>query len=343
VLSAILVLRIRQSIKCQKCIKGYIASFDIKTSEKTTTKVSSRTTLVYVCRIMNDLPSSPSQYSTLELLRWYKHAGIDLALGDEPVDQFASFKEQAMSRKSTALEKVRGSNEAGSQNINKMAAVASRSANPPPTQMSGAAMPDENAVNSARQKAKAAGSLNELREVLADFKGCNLHLSAKNMVFADGNPEADIMLIGEAPGRDEDIHGLPFVGRSGRLLDSMLAAIKLDRENTYLTNIIPWRPPGNRTPTVQEIEICRPFVERHIELVNPKMIILLGGATAKILLNSTQGIVKLRGRWKTYEMADRQIDAITMFHPANLLDHPAQKKMAWQDLLKIKQKLLELQ
>lgn len=297
---------------------------------------------------MNDLPKNSSSYSPRELLLWYKDAGIDLALGDEPVDQFALSKELALTRKkqtpkNTVLENVSRPNELGTQSIGHRGTSVPQSVILATGQASSAAMPDENAVNEARQSAKTASSISDLRETMAGFKGCNLHLNAKNMVFADGNPAADIMLIGEAPGRDEDIQGLPFVGRSGRLLDSMLAAIKLERENIYLTNIIPWRPPGNRTPTVQEIEICRPFIERHIDLVSPKLIIILGGAAAKILLNSTQGIVKLRGRWKTYEMADRKIDAMTMFHPANLIDHPAQKKMAWQDLLKIKQKLLDLQ
>ncbi|MCP4183773.1 MAG: uracil-DNA glycosylase [Hyphomicrobiales bacterium] len=296
---------------------------------------------------MNDPPTDLHSYSYLELLMWYKDAGVDLAMGDEPVDQFALSRELALSRKNasaknTIAELVSGPSETVTQNSGRGGEFDPRSLNHVQNRTSSAAMPDENAVNEARQRARAAGSVDELREAMAGFKGCNLHLSAKNMVFADGDPAADIMLIGEAPGRDDDIHGLPFVGRAGQLLDSMLAAIKLERENIYLTNIIPWRPPGNRTPTVPEIEICRPFIERHIELICPKMIIILGGAAAKILLNSTQGIVKLRGRWKTCEMADRRIDAITIFHPANLLDHPAQKKMAWQDLLKIRQKLLDL-
>ena len=342
ILSAIHDLRIRQSSKYQQSSKGYIASIDIKTSEKTTIPVSSRASLVYICNMNNDLSSGPSEYSALELLLWYKHAGVDLALADEPIDQFSAFKQQAATAKTAVLEKGAGLKETRGYNPGKTPATASRSANPAPAQTATAAMPDENTVNSARQIARSATTLNELREALVAFKGCNLHLSAKNMVFGDGNPHADIMLIGEAPGRDEDIHGLPFVGPSGRLLDLMLAAIKLDRDNTYLTNIIPWRPPGNRTPTAQEIEICRPFIERHIELVNPKLMILLGGAAAKILLNSTEGIVKLRGRWKTVEMSDRQIDVMTIFHPVNLLDHPAQKKKAWRDLLMVRQKLLEL-
>ena len=133
---------------------------------------------------------------------------------------------------------------------------------------------------------------------MAAFDGCNLKFTAKNLVFADGNPEAAVMLVGEAPGRDEDIEGLPFVGRSGRLLDRMLAAIGLDRTSVYIANVIPWRPPGNRTPTPHETEICRPFIERQIELVNPKVLVNLGGPSAKTLLNTTEGILRLRGNWR---------------------------------------------
>ena len=127
---------------------------------------------------------------------------------------------------------------------------------------------------------------------MAEFEGCNLKFTAKNLVFADGNPAADVMLVGEAPGRDEDLEGLPFVGRSGQLLDRMLAAIGLDRQSVYIANVIPWRPPGNRTPTPQETEICRPFIERQVELVNPKMLVTLGGPSAKTLLNATEGVLQ---------------------------------------------------
>ncbi|WP_245474460.1 uracil-DNA glycosylase, partial [Mesorhizobium sp. M2A.F.Ca.ET.042.01.1.1] len=144
-----------------------------------------------------------------------------------------------------------------------------------------AAVPDEGQVLLARQLAARATTLDELRQHMAAFDGCNLKFTAKNLVFADGNPNADLMLVGEAPGRDEDLEGLPFVGRSGRLLDRMLAAIGLDRNSAYIANVIPWRPPGNRTPTPHETEICRPFIERQIELVNPKVLVNLGGPSAK--------------------------------------------------------------
>src|SRR5690606_9963594 len=142
----------------------------------------------------------------------------------------------------------------------------------------------------ARQRAAEAETLDDLRRQMAEFDGCNLKFTAKNMVFADGNPDAGMMLVGEAPGRDEDLEGLPFVGRSGQLLDRILAAIGRDRQSAYIANVIPWRPPGNRTPTPQETEICRPFIERQIELANPKVLVTLGGSSAKLLLGAAEGI-----------------------------------------------------
>ena len=264
---------------------------------------------------------SPNTPSRAELLNWYKHAGVDIALEDAPIDQFADFKRQIEERKSTQTKKP------------------PKSTALPIKQMADATIPDESVIANARELAKSAKSLEELRETLSQFKGCNLRLSAKNLVFADGNPQADIMLVGEAPGLDDDKHGLPFVGRSGRLLDKMLAAIQLDREMVYLTNVIPWRPPGNRTPTPAEIEICRPFIERHIELVNPKLLVLLGEASAKMLLNASEGILKLRGRWKKYKLPKNEIDCLPTLHPVYLLRQPLQKRLAWQDLLKVRGKL----
>lgn len=178
---------------------------------------------------------------------------------------------------------------------------------------------------------------------MAAFDGCNLKFTAKNLVFADGNPNAAVMLVGEAPGRDEDLEGLPFVGRSGRLLDQMLAAIGLDRTSAYIANVIPWRPPGNRTPTPHETEICRPFIERQIELVKPKVLVNLGGPSAKTLLNTTEGILRLRGNWRVHTTASGiAIPAMPTLHPAYLLRTPAHKKLAWRDFLEVKAKLRAL-
>jgi DNA polymerase len=155
-------------------------------------------------------------------------------------------------------------------------------------------------------------------------------------VFADGNPEALVMFVGEGPGADEDREGLPFVGRSGKLLDRMIAAIGLDRTNAYIANIIPWRPPGNRTPTPQESAICLPFIKRQIELANPDVLVCLGGPSATTLLELREGITRTRGRWFEFDTGTRKIKALPTFHPAYLLRSPAHKKLAWQDMLALK-------
>ena len=196
----------------------------------------------------------------------------------------------------------------------------------------------------AHTLARAARSLDELREALMAFDGCPLKDTATNLVFADGNPSSRVMIVGEAPGADEDRDGRPFVGVSGQLLDRMLAQIGLDRTSVYITNIIFWRPPGNRQPTTAEVAACLPFVERHIELANPEILLLAGGASAKTLLARNEGIMRLRGRWFLYESTgmSRPIPALPTFHPAFLLRQPAQKREAWRDLLALSEKLGEL-
>lgn len=201
-------------------------------------------------------------------------------------------------------------------------------------------------IEDARAIANAARTLEELQAAIAAFEGCTLKRTAKNTVFADGNPASRVMVIGEAPGADEDRLGKPFVGVSGQLLDRMLGFIQLKRETDfYITNILPWRPPGNRTPTSGEIATCLPFIERHIALVNPKMIILAGGVAAKTIFQTSEGIMKLRGRWFDYRPAvlDASVPTMAIFHPAYLLRSPAQKREAWRDLLAIRRKLDELQ
>jgi DNA polymerase len=167
---------------------------------------------------------------------------------------------------------------------------------------------------------------------LENFEGCALKNTATRLVFADGNPQARIMFVGEAPGRDEDIEGLPFVGRSGKLLDRMIAAIGLDRSKAYIANVIPWRPPGNRTPTPQETQICLPFIQRQIELVNPDVLVTLGNPSTQTLLSTREGIMKTRGKWFDYDTGTRTIRAIATFHPAYLLRSPSYKRMSWLDL-----------
>ncbi|WP_407048204.1 uracil-DNA glycosylase family protein [Methyloraptor flagellatus] len=199
-----------------------------------------------------------------------------------------------------------------------------------------AALPGEEAVVAAREAARSAASLDELRAILERFEGCNLRQTARRLCFADGNPEARVMFVGEAPGRDEDEAGVPFVGRSGQLLDRMLASIGLDRTGAYIANVIPWRPPGNRTPTPQETEICKPFVLRQIELANPDVLVFLGGAAASAIVGTTEGITKLRGRWLKHQVNGREIDALPTLHPAYLLRQPLQKKFAWRDFRQLK-------
>jgi DNA polymerase len=191
----------------------------------------------------------------------------------------------------------------------------------------------------AREAAKSAQTLDELRALLDGFEGCALRATASRLVFADGNPAARIMFVGEAPGRDEDIAGLPFVGRSGKLLDLMMAAIGLDRTRAYITNIIPWRPPGNRDPSPQETTICLPFIHRQIELANPDVLVCLGKPSAVTLLGIKDGILKNRGRWFSFDTGTRQIRATVTLHPAYLLRQPLQKRLAWRDFLAIKKAL----
>jgi DNA polymerase len=205
----------------------------------------------------------------------------------------------------------------------------------------------EHAVQTASRMAAAAQTLEELQAAVAAFEECPLKKTATNTVFADGNPAARIMFVGEAPGADEDRQGKPFVGVSGQLLDRMLASIGLDRHAPdaanafYITNIVFWRPPGNRNPTTNEIAACLPFLERHIELVQPDVLVALGGPSAKTLLGRAEGITRLRGTWHAYASPrlSAPIDAMAVFHPAYLLRSPAHKREAWRDLLAIRDRL----
>jgi uracil-DNA glycosylase family 4 len=259
-----------------------------------------------------------------ELLRFYAEAGVDEPLEDAPVDRFALSLKPAAAVAEARPEPQRP------------ALPAAEPRAPAPA----ATVPDEAQAARAREMAQSAGSLDELREILAGFDGCNLKFTAKSLVFADGNPNAPIMFVGEAPGREEDLEGLPFVGRSGQLLDRILAAIGLDRTSVYIANVIPWRPPGNRDPSPMETEICRPFIERQIELVDPKVLVTLGNASSKALLKTQTGIMRLRGSWQPYPTASGgEIPLMQTLHPAYLLRNPAHKKLVWRDFLDIKAKL----
>ena len=189
--------------------------------------------------------------------------------------------------------------------------------------------------------AAEAETLEDIRARLETFEGCPLRQTATNLVYYDGSPDAEIVFVGEAPGAEEDRRGLPFVGPAGRLLDRMLQAIGLDRAQVLITNTLFWRPPGNRNPTPGEVAACLPFVERTIEIVAPKVLVMVGGTAAKTLLQRSEGIMKLRGQWFDYQtprMA-RPVPAIAVFHPAFLLRSPAQKRATWRDLIEIKARL----
>lgn len=286
-----------------------------------------------------------SDPSPREVLDWYAEAGVDIALADEPINRFKEAEQPftaAQKKQNTrAPQPVNGSagdRPSSPQGIRSAPTQRAAETAPPATRPT---LPDGVAVEQARELASSANSLEELRNAIAGFEGCNLRFQAQQAVFADGNPEADIMIIGEAPGRDEDAQGLPFVGKSGQLLDRMLAAIGLDRNSVYISNVIPWRPAGNRTPTPAEVEICRPFIERHIELAKPELLVLVGGSSAKAMLQTTEGITAVRGRWKDVTVGEKVWPALPMFHPAYLLRNPAQKRRSWQDLLTLKKRLAD--
>ncbi|HEV2544883.1 MAG TPA: uracil-DNA glycosylase [Methylobacterium sp.] len=211
---------------------------------------------------------------------------------------------------------------------------------PPRTYGNAAGAKPGEAADDARARAAQMTTLEELEALLRGFEGCGLRFTAKNLVFADGNPQARVMFVGEAPGADEDRIGKPFMGRSGQLLDRMMAAIGLDRSSAYISNVVPWRPPGNRNPTPQEISICRPFVERQIELANPDILVCLGAPATQTLTGTKDGILKARGRFYPYRLGDgREIRALATLHPAYLLRQPVQKRLAWRDFRMLKSAL----
>jgi len=269
-----------------------------------------------------------------ELLAFYLEAGADACIGEAPVDRFAD------PAPAVAPQPIKESSPEPKPRA--PSPVVERPSAPPPSPGAPPAVP-EAAVMAAREAAKSAASLDALRAILERFEGCALKATAKQLVFADGNPQARIMFVGEAPGRDEDIAGLPFVGRSGKLLDLMLNAIGLDRTSAYIANIVPWRPPGNRTPTPVETQICLPFLLRQIELCNPDILVCLGNPSTQTLLATADGITKTRGRWFPFRTGKREIRAMPTFHPAFLLRSPLQKRLAWRDFLAIKKALAEAQ
>jgi DNA polymerase len=276
-----------------------------------------------------------SKLSARELIAFHVEAGVDVALEEQPQNRFetpsvASTSVSEVAVPGAGLASSQSSSRARQQAAGRESGSVERDFTPPP--------PDA-AVMEARAAAAHARTLDELRDALLRFDGCALRATATQLVFADGTPGARVMFVGEAPGAEEDREGLPFVGRSGKLLDRMMAAIGLDRTGAYIANIVPWRPPGNRTPTPQEAAICLPFIRRQIELANPDVLICLGGPAASALLGISDGITKARGRWMKFDAGARTIPALATFHPAYLLRSPAAKRLAYRDFLAIKKAL----
>jgi uracil-DNA glycosylase len=305
---------------------------------------------------MNSSASDLSPEALHALIGFYAESGVEELCEDAAVDRFAQSAEARLSRRQAAAtpaprggETAReGERPPARERDNTAQTPSSGSGRPtaapggPVPQASQLTIPDEAAFNDARSLAAGAGTIDELRSALEGFSGCNLRHSAKSLVFADGNPGADVMFIGESPGRDEDLQGLPFVGRPGQLLDRMLAAIGMDRGDSYITTMIPWRPPGNRPPAPHEIELCRPFVERHIALAQPKILVMLGNISTRTLLGLDKNILAVRGNWSTYTAQGVVIPAMPTLNPHYLLRNPSQKKLVWADLLSLQKQIADL-
>lgn len=272
--------------------------------------------------------------SPRELLEWYLEAGVDETIGEAPVNRYLDPPAIRATASAARNSPPPAPSFHGMEDV--------PSAAPARTPATPAAA--DQALQSAWTLAASAMTVEELRRALEGFDGCALKKTATNLVLGDGNPEARVILIGEAPGAEEDRQGLPFVGASGRLLDRMLGSIGLDRTQVYISNTVFWRPPGNRNPTTMEMAVCMPFVERLIELVDPEILVAMGGAAAKVLLAQNVGIGQLRGRWYAYSTPrlPRPAEATAIFHPAYLLRSATHKGDAWRDLLEIKRKLNSL-
>ena len=281
---------------------------------------------------MTDVSLAPDEAAAL--LRWYVDQGFDETIGETAIDRFA-LPPPAVATTSVAP--------MAAPAITPSTPTPIRPATPPP-QRAPIPLESPQLVEDAREVARKATSVAELEAAVRAFEGCALKRTAKNTVFADGVVGAPVMIVGEAPGADEDRLGKPFVGVSGQLMDRMFDAIGMSRErDLYITNILFWRPPGNRTPTLAEQAICLAFTRRHIELAKPKLVVLAGGTAVKAVLDTTEGITRLRGKWATLRLDDgTEVPALPTFHPAYLLRTPASKRQSWWDLLSVDKKLREL-
>ena len=282
-----------------------------------------------------------SHQEALAALSWQVDAGADEAIGEAPLDRFEATENTELAqpaespREDSAFQK-----KTAPEATNTPAPQIDTDTVPAHSKTPAQASASVSDVDAAHAAAKAK-TLEELKAVVSAFEGCNLKRTAMNTVFSDGNPKADLMFIGEAPGADEDRQGKPFVGASGQLLDRMMAALGMNRaQDYYISNIIPWRPPGNRKPTTVEVTICLPFILRHLELVKPKVIVLLGATAASALLDATVGITKIRGQWRELEVGGKPVPIMPIYHPAYLLRQPRVKRESWRDLQEIRSKLL---
>ncbi|MDL2402337.1 uracil-DNA glycosylase [Rhizobium mayense] len=285
----------------------------------------------------NDLTSA----ELAALLHFHAEAGVEWLLEEEAVDRFAEFEAMKASRQGARAvqPRVEAPPPATRPTMQPERRQAAQPAAPMMPPRNAPAIPDEQAVEQARFAAESARSLSELKTALEAFNGCNLKNSARSTIFASGTAEGRVMVIGPMPSADDDREGTPFAGRTGLLLDKMLAAIGLHRDGILLTNVIPWRPPGNRAPSAPEIEICRPFIERQIALAEPKALLLLGNFTARHFFESNETIHGLRGQWRDVTISGRAIPAIASLHPQELLTAPINKRLAWNDLLMFKSRI----
>ncbi|MFC5760764.1 uracil-DNA glycosylase [Rhizobium sp. GCM10022189] len=278
------------------------------------------------------------------LLHFHAEAGVEWLLEDEAVDRFAEFEAMKAARRAAApAAQPQPERQAQpDRGTPPRPAAAQQPAAAAPALRPQPAIPDGEAVQQARFAAESARSLAELRTALEAFNGCNLKHSVRSTIFASGDPASGIMVIGPAPSADDEREGIAFAGRQGQLLDKMLAAIGLQRSAILLTQIIPWRPPGNRMPSAAETEICRPFIERQIALAEPRAILLLGNYTARFFFGENDTIHGLRGRWKEIAVAEQVIPAIASLHPQDLLTAPINKRLAWNDLLAFQARLRDM-
>ncbi|MBX9738452.1 MAG: uracil-DNA glycosylase [Beijerinckiaceae bacterium] len=294
--------------------------------------------------------TQPSEAELASILRWYVEMGVDVAVGDTPRDHFAEGAAKAASQTVASVAPEPSlTHESGGRTqdptTGRTAPVGRmiQATEPMPVRTAGgtSAVSPEQAQAQARELAAGAQTLDALREALESFEGCALKRTASRLVFSDGDPAARIMLVGEAPGADEDRQGLPFVGRAGKMLDRMLDAIGLDRTKVYIANVVPWRPPGNRPPTQPEIATCLPFIQRQISLVDPSLVVCVGNISAQALLGLREGITRTRGKWFELGSTDargapKRVPAMAMFHPSYLLRAPVNKRYAWQDIRSLK-------